>query len=156
MAPASRPPAIRPEGESTNPGHDRYVISYQACNRFGPPPAETANSHAIANGIAIALGQTADDTIHHRSTFRGREPGMAIVVDAAARFGCRHRFIVTNEDGVNLFVCETCGHRTDLLPVHLHATRGELVAFATRVVARPPAVVTSPRTRRSRATQRRG
>jgi hypothetical protein len=81
---------------------------------------------------------------------------MAIVVNAAARFGCRHRFLVTTEDGLNLFVCESCGHRTDLLPVHLHAKRGELVAFETRIVARPPAVVTSSPTRRSRATQRRG
>jgi hypothetical protein len=81
---------------------------------------------------------------------------MAIVVNAAARFGCRHRFVVTSEAGLNLFVCESCGHRTDLLPVHLHATRGELLAFATRVIERPPAVVTSSRPRRSRATQRRG
>ena len=81
---------------------------------------------------------------------------MAMIVDAAARFGCRHRFVVTSEDGANLFVCESCGHRTDLLPVHLHATRGEVVAFATRVIARPPAAVTSSRPRRSRSTQRRG
>jgi hypothetical protein len=117
---------------------------------------ETADSPAMPNGIAIALGQTADDTIAHRSTFRGREPGMAMIVDAAARFGCRHRFVVTSEDGANLFVCESCGHRTDLLPVHLHATRGEVVAFATRVIARPLAAVNSSRPRRSRSTQRRG
>jgi hypothetical protein len=134
---------------------DNYVISYQRCNRFNRGRVETADSPAMPNGIAIALGQTADDTIAHRSTFRGREPGMAMIVDAAARFGCRHRFVVTSEDGANLFVCESCGHRTDLLPVHLHATRGEVVAF-TRVIARPPAAVTSSRPRRSRSTQRRG
>jgi hypothetical protein len=80
---------------------------------------------------------------------------MPMIVDASARFGCRHRFVVTNEDGLMLFVCESCGHRTDLLPVHLHPVRGEVIPFAARVNAPPPAAATS-RPRRSRSGHRRG
>ena len=79
-----------------------------------------------------------------------------MIIDAAARFGCKHRFVVTNEDGAMLFVCESCGHRTDLLPVHLHNTRGEVVAFATRVSLRPAPAAATSRPRRTRSTQRRG
>jgi hypothetical protein len=78
-----------------------------------------------------------------------------MIVDATARFGCRHRFVVTNEDGLMLFVCESCAHRTDLLPVHLHAVRGEVVPFARPSSAPAPAAVTAARPRRSRSTQRR-
>ncbi len=52
-----------------------------------------------------------------------------MIVHAATRFGCRHRFVVTKQDGVHWFICEGCNHRTDMLPIHLDKTRGQIVQF---------------------------
>ena len=80
-----------------------------------------------------------------------------MIVNAASRFGCRHRFLVTNEGGAMLFVCEGCGHRTDQLPLHLTSTRGQLVRFPTRALGAPSAVpADAPAARISRSTQYRG
>jgi hypothetical protein len=85
-----------------------------------------------------------------------REP---MIVQAAARFGCRHRFVVTDQDGILWFVCEGCGHRTDLLPVHLDKARGELVQFPRQVacvVSPEPMAEPAARSTRQRITRRRG
>jgi hypothetical protein len=39
-------------------------------------------------------------------------------------------------------VCEGCGHRTDLLPIHLESARGQIIQFPTfepTVLAADPA-----------------
>lgn len=78
-----------------------------------------------------------------------------MIVDAAARFGCGHRFVVTEDDGMLWFVCEHCGHRTDLLPVHLSTVRGHVVQFPTRAIyTLAPELITAPTA--PRATQHRG
>ena len=80
-----------------------------------------------------------------------------MIVNAASRFGCRHRYVVTDEDGAMLFVCECCGHRTDQLPVHLTTARGQIVQFPSAFVSAPPAVpAVAPAARTSRSTQHRG
>ena len=137
--------------------NDRCVIYDQGRNRFERTPAgkRPFGRDPRRHRHCHALGRTADDTIHHGGTFCSLDAGMPMIVDASARFGCRHRFVVTNDDGVMLFICESCGHRTDLLPVHLHPVRGQVVAFATRISLPSTAVATS-RPRRSRSGQRRG
>jgi hypothetical protein len=116
-----------------------------------------ASNGGSPDGISIALGRTANDTIHHGSTFRSQGRDMAIIVDATARFGCRHRFVVTEDDGLLLFVCESCDHRTDLLPVHLDSVRGQIVKFPVQAVgAMPAAAVAAPPARASQSTQKRG
>ncbi len=80
-----------------------------------------------------------------------------MIVNAASRFGCRHRFVVTDQGGAMLFVCECCGHRTDELPLHLTATRGQVVRFPTRSISAPATVPgLAPAARTSRSTQHRG
>jgi hypothetical protein len=82
-----------------------------------------------------------------------------MIIDAAARFGCAHRWVVMNQDGAMLFVCEQCSHRTDQLPVHLARTRGEVVQFRAFGTSAPETVAAEParRTARTaRATRRRG
>ena len=79
-----------------------------------------------------------------------------MIVDAANRFGCPHRFVVTNEDGMMLFVCEGCGHRTDLLPVHLNTVRGQVVPFPAPFTGGITPLVAAPPARASRSTRRRG
>lgn len=80
-----------------------------------------------------------------------------MIVNAASRFGCRHRFVVTDEDGAMLFVCECCGHRTDQLPVHLTTAKGQIVQFPSAFISAPSRVPAVARAaRRSRSTQHRG
>lgn len=80
-----------------------------------------------------------------------------MIVYAASRFGCRHRFVVTDVGGAMLFVCEGCGHRTDQLPLHLTSTRGQVVSFPTRSISAPSALPgVAPAARASRSTQHRG
>lgn len=78
-----------------------------------------------------------------------------MIVHAAAMFGCRHRYLVLEDDGLALFVCESCGHRTEMLPLHLDAARGEVIAFpGVRSRTCAPLVATSARA--SSARQQRG
>jgi hypothetical protein len=42
-----------------------------------------------------------------------------MVIYAATRFCCRHRYIATAEEHRVLFVCDQCQHRTELLPLPL-------------------------------------
>ena len=82
-----------------------------------------------------------------------------MIVHAAARFGCRHRFVVTDQGGILWFVCEGCGHRTDLLPVHLDRTRGQIVRFPTHaagILSPEPMAEPAARSTRQRATRQRG
>jgi hypothetical protein len=62
--------------------------------------------------------------------------GFLMVVQAAARFGCAHVYIVTSvDDGDSwIFVCDTCGHRTEMLPLPLiHGNSfGQLVPFPSQ------------------------
>jgi hypothetical protein len=73
----------------------------------------------------------------------------ATILDAARKFGCAHRFIATPDDGVVLFVCECCGHRAELLPLHRDGARGQVIPF-TRWAA-----PTRPSRRRRSASARR-
>ncbi len=86
-----------------------------------------------------------------------------MIVNAAAMFGCSHRYLVIDDAGLPLFVCECCGHRTDMLPLHLDTRRGEVIAFPGRTLRTlAPAAVASAASARHRSstprssTQRRG
>ena len=66
-----------------------------------------------------------------------------MVIDASRIFGCTHTFVAVKEGRVLLFVCDSCGHRTELLPLRPPARtiddrpRGELVdSFTARRSAR--------------------
>ena len=61
-----------------------------------------------------------------------------MIIDAARRFGCAHRFIATRDDGVMLFVCECCAHRAELLPLHRDNARGQVIAFNRLAAAARP------------------
>jgi len=54
-----------------------------------------------------------------------------LIIQAANRFGCTHQYIVTaTEDGDQwLFVCEVCGHRTELLPLTHGRSFGHVLGF---------------------------
>jgi hypothetical protein len=66
-----------------------------------------------------------------------------MVIDASRIFGCAHTFVAVQEGRVLLFVCDACGHRTELLSLRPPArtiadrARGELVeSFTARRSAR--------------------
>ena len=44
-----------------------------------------------------------------------------MVIDASRIFGCAHTWVSVKQSGVLLFVCASCAHRTELLPLHLPA-----------------------------------
>lgn len=54
-----------------------------------------------------------------------------MIIQAAGRFACAHRFVATaTVDGDQwLFACEACGHRTELLPLTRDTSLGQLLAF---------------------------
>lgn len=52
-----------------------------------------------------------------------------MIVQAAAMFRCHHRYLVLEQDGLPIFVCEVCSHRTEMLPLHMDPSRGEVVDF---------------------------
>lgn len=52
-----------------------------------------------------------------------------MIVHAAAMFRCPHQYLVLEQDGLPMFVCEGCGHRTEMLPLHLDQSRGEVIRF---------------------------
>jgi hypothetical protein len=54
-----------------------------------------------------------------------------MIIQAAARFTCVHRYIATATADADrwLFVCEGCAHRTELLPLKHDARFGQLLAF---------------------------
>jgi hypothetical protein len=137
----------------------KSVINVQRCNKFLRDCQKKAHSDGILNGTRIAFDGTGNDTIHQSSMFRLRTRSRAMIVQAAARFGCRHRFVVTDQDGILWFVCEGCGHRTDLLPVHLDKTRGQIVEFprqAAGILSPEPLAEPAARSSRQRATRQRG
>ena len=43
-----------------------------------------------------------------------------MVLEAAAKFGCPHRYIARVEPERTLFECEVCHHRRELLPLDRH------------------------------------
>jgi hypothetical protein len=110
------------------------------------------------NGTRIAFEGTGDDTIYQRSIFRLPPRSGPMIVDAAARFRCRHRYVVTDQDGILWFVCEGCNHRTDMLPIHLDKIRGQIVEFPRQAagilspepMAEPAAISTGQQATRKR------
>ena len=62
----------------------------------------------------------------------------AMIIDAARRFGCAHRFIATPDDGLVVFVCECCEHRAELLPLHRDSVRGQVIPFTRLAAAARP------------------
>ena len=54
-----------------------------------------------------------------------------MIIQAASRFTCAHRYIATaTVDGDHwIFVCDGCAHRTELLPLNRATSFGELLAF---------------------------
>jgi hypothetical protein len=54
-----------------------------------------------------------------------------MIIQAARKFACTHRYVVTATDAGNqwLFVCETCDHRAEELPLTRDTTFGEVLAF---------------------------
>jgi hypothetical protein len=59
-----------------------------------------------------------------------------MIIQAAGRFACAHRYIATATARGDrwLFVCEGCEHRTELLPLNRDAPFGQLLAFPSHSV----------------------
>jgi hypothetical protein len=59
-----------------------------------------------------------------------------MIIQAAARFTCAHRYIATATANADrwLFVCDDCAHRTELLPLKRDAVFGQLLAFPSSSV----------------------
>ena len=87
-----------------------------------------------AYAARLLLPRSADEGFRQRGGIQASTPVAALIIDAARRFGCAHRFIVTPYDGLMIFVCECCGHRAEFLPVHRDGARGQVMAF-TRFAA---------------------
>ena len=60
-----------------------------------------------------------------------------MIIHAAARFTCTHRYIATPTADADrwLFVCDGCAHRTELLPLKRDALFGQLLAFPSSSVS---------------------
>ena len=43
-----------------------------------------------------------------------------MVIDAGRIFTCTHVYVAVKEQGIYLFACGSCGHKTELLPLHFH------------------------------------
>lgn len=56
-----------------------------------------------------------------------------MIIQAAGRFACAHRYIATASGDRWLFVCEGCEHRTELLPLNRDTSFGQLLAFPSSV-----------------------
>jgi hypothetical protein len=80
----------------------------------------------------------ADDEFRHRGNLQSHMGMTATIIDAARKFGCAHRFIATQDDGLMVFVCECCGHRAELLPLHRDSARGQVIAFRQWATAARP------------------
>jgi len=59
-----------------------------------------------------------------------------MIIQAAGRFACAHRYIATATARGDrwLFVCEGCEHRTELLPLNRDKSFGQLLAFPSSSV----------------------
>ena len=59
-----------------------------------------------------------------------------MIIHAAARFTCAHRYIATATADADrwIFVCDGCAHRTELLPLKRDALFGQLLAFPSSSV----------------------
>jgi hypothetical protein len=56
-----------------------------------------------------------------------------MVIDAGRIFRCAHVYVAVKERGIFLFACGSCGHKTELLPLHFHeAATGQVVEFRGR------------------------
>jgi hypothetical protein len=53
-----------------------------------------------------------------------------VIIYAADKFCCRHRYIATVEHERLLFVCDQCDHRTELLCLDRPAQPSRVVSFA--------------------------
>jgi len=53
-----------------------------------------------------------------------------VIIYAAAKFRCRHRYIATVEHERLLFVCDQCDHRTELLCLDRRIPSSRVVTFA--------------------------
>ena len=87
-----------------------------------------------AYAARLLLPRPDDEGFRQRGGIQSGTPMAALIIDAARRFGCAHRFIVIPDDGLMVFVCECCGHRAEELPLHRHGARGQVIAF-TRFAA---------------------
>lgn len=54
-----------------------------------------------------------------------------MIIQAAGRLACAHRWVATptDEGDLWLFACEACGHRTELLPLARKTSFGQVLAF---------------------------
>jgi hypothetical protein len=57
------------------------------------------------------------------------QQGTLMIIQAARRFACAHRYVVTAAGEQWLFVCETCEHRAEQLPLTRHTTVGQVLTF---------------------------
>jgi hypothetical protein len=80
----------------------------------------------------------ADEEFRQRGGIQPSTGVAALIIDAARRFGCAHRFIVTPDEGLMVFVCECCGHRAEILPLHRDGARGQVMAFTRLAAAARP------------------
>ena len=52
-----------------------------------------------------------------------------MVIDAGRIFECTHTYVAVKEGKILLFACPSCGYRRELLPLHLHPSPPQVVAF---------------------------
>jgi hypothetical protein len=52
-----------------------------------------------------------------------------MIIYAAEKFHCRHRYVATTEGDLLLFVCDRCHHRTELLPLDMGTRTRAVVRF---------------------------
>ena len=100
--------------------------------------AHTTSSFLSAAAARLLPRRTADDEFRQHDDFQLQVRMTATIIDAARKFGCAHRFIATQDDGLMVFVCECCAHRAELLPLHRDGARGQVIAFTRWAAAARP------------------
>ena len=58
-----------------------------------------------------------------------------MVIDASRIFGCAHTWVSVKKSGLLLFVCASCAHETELLPLHPPARSARRATGTDRVGA---------------------
>jgi hypothetical protein len=78
-----------------------------------------------------------------------------LVIAAAHKFGCAHRFVVTKERNLFSFICELCEHRVEELPLVTPraAATAAVISFPTPHRAAPGNAARAPR-RASKSSHR--
>jgi hypothetical protein len=102
--------------------------------RLKPAGYRSAQKLRIRRDSAMVLGLPSLSNLSDTAASSAPSPVDSMVISAARRFRCQHRFVVTHTKRDFEFVCERCRHRTEELPpVRWRSRRGAHVIPFSRL-----------------------